>query len=102
MYDAQAAPAGLSSLILTDPGAPTPLSPTAAAVSPDNTTLYVTTSGDNMVHFVTIPPSLNGAAPAGSPYENLSLNPPQNTQLPGLNGGYVPADAMVVRAARTN
>jgi len=100
--DGQAAPASLSSLTLTDPGAATPLSPTAGVVSPDNTTLYVTTSGDAMVHFVTIPASLNGAPPSGKPYEDLSLNPPQSTQLPGPNGTFVPADAMAVRAIRTN
>jgi hypothetical protein len=102
IYDAQAAPTGLSSITLTNPGGATPIAPTAAAVSPDNTMLYVTTSGDGMVHFVTIPASLNGAAPSGKPYENVTLNPPQPTQLPGPNNTFVPADAMAVRAIGTN
>jgi hypothetical protein len=102
VFDAQAAPAALGSVTLTDPGAATPTVPTAGVVSPDNTTLYVTTAGDNAVHFITIPQSVNGAAPTGKPYEDLSLNPPQSTQLPGANGGTVPADAMAIRAFRTN
>ena len=103
VFDGHAAPAGLSSLTLKDPGSSTaPQIPTAGVVSPDNSTLYVTTSGDAAVHFVTIPSTANGAAPSGPPFEDTSLNPPQSTELPGIGGGYVPADAMVVRAVRTN
>lgn len=104
VFNGQPPPASVSSITLTSPSSATPpASPTAGVVSSDSTALYVTTSGDNMVHIITIPPSANGAAPASPPYENTSLNPPVNTGLLSSTGnGYVPADAMVIRAIRTN
>jgi hypothetical protein len=86
-------------LTLTDPGAAVqPIAPTAGAVTPDNTTAYITTSGDNALHFVTID------ANTGIPTENVAANPPLTIGLPsGPNSNVlIPADKILVRPYKSN
>jgi hypothetical protein len=65
-----------------------PTAPLAGAFSPDNSLFFVSTAGDNEVHFISIPTNLSTTAP---PTENIQLHPPYSPNLPActpvLEGG---------------
>jgi hypothetical protein len=67
----------------------TPIAPVAAVISSDNNTLYVSTSGDNVVHRLTR--GANGFS------ENPTTLPPVVPALPGVNGGTATPDLIVQR-----
>jgi len=80
-----------------------PTAPLAGAFSPDNTTFFVSTSGDNEIHFIAIPLNLGPSSP---PTDTQQFSP----NLPGCDpaidagclfkgtpGTIVPATAIAVR-----
>jgi hypothetical protein len=96
------APGTTGTLQLSNPSsAVAPIAPLSAAITPDNTFAFVTTSGDNAIHFVTIS---NSSTSPGVPTENTAVNPPVPVGLPdGLgDGNFLPADKILVRPLRAN
>jgi len=53
--------------------------PLAGAFSPDNSLFFVSTAGDNEIHFISIPTNLSTTAP---PTENIQLHPAYSPNLP--------------------
>jgi hypothetical protein len=56
-----------------------PTAPLAGAFSPDNSLFFVSTSGDNEIHFISIPTNLSPSVP---PIENTQQFPPFSPNLP--------------------
>jgi hypothetical protein len=56
-----------------------PTAPLAGAFSPDNSTFFVSTAGDNLVHVISIPPNLPLALPTEAPATAI---PPISPNLP--------------------
>jgi hypothetical protein len=56
-----------------------PTAPVAGAFSPDNTLFFVSTAGDNEIHFISIPTSVSTTTP---PTENTQTYPPFSPNLP--------------------
>ncbi len=83
-------------LATTSAGVPT--APTAGAISPDGKTFYVTTSGDNLLHFITIPQPSASAPPTQLPSDTGA---PLPTNLLDINGNAVPADIVLIRPFQT-
>lgn len=77
---------------LTSSGAPNPAypcnatiqSPLVGAFSPDDTTFFVSTAGDNEIHYISIPPTITATTPV-SDTQQISPNLP--ACLPVANGG---------------
>jgi hypothetical protein len=65
----------------------TATAPIIGVESADNTAFYVSTSGDNLVHIITRAPLADSST--------LAPN------LPGVNGGIVPANMMVQKPRKT-
>jgi hypothetical protein len=87
----------LSNVPLQATGNGTPIAPVAAVISSDNNTLYVSTSGDNVVHRLT---RGAGTSPSTTGFsENTSTLPPVVPALPNVNGGsiYATPDLIVQR-----
>jgi hypothetical protein len=82
--------------------------PVAGAFSPDNTLFFVSTAGDNKIHYIGIPTSA-GAAPTDTQQfsPNLPACVPKSTSDPYCTnttvpaGGYVPATAIAVKPRST-
>ena len=79
--------------------------PLAGAFSPDNTLFFVSTAGDNMVHYITIP-----TAGTGKPTDTQQISPnlpvctpstDQGCMAPANSSGYVPATAIAVKPRST-
>ena len=88
-----------ATLTLTNPGSPVaPVAPTAGAISPDGSTAYIATSGDNALHLLAI------NALTGVPTENVTSVPPIAIGIPSGTGAntFLPADKIVVRPNRAN
>ncbi len=83
---------------LATTSAGTPTAPTSGAVSPDGKTFFVTTSGDNLLHFITIPQPSTTAPPTQLPSDNGA---PVPTNLVDANGSPVPADLVLIRPYQT-
>ena len=89
-------------------GASSITAPVAGAFSPDNTLFFVSTAGDNKIHYVSVPSTATGVPvdkqqlspklPACVP---LSASDPNcvNTTVPA--GGYVPATVITVKPRTT-
>jgi trimeric autotransporter adhesin len=58
--------------------------PLAGAFSPDNTVFLVSTSGDNEIHYISIPPTVNATTP---PTDKQQISPNLPACLPVANGG---------------
>jgi hypothetical protein len=56
-----------------------PTAPLAGAFSPDHSIFFVSTAGDNEIHFIGIPTNLSTAAP---PTENIQQHPQYSPNLP--------------------
>lgn len=74
-------------------GASSITAPVAGAFSPDNTLFFVSTAGDNMVHYINVENVINGA----TPQDQQSINP----GLEDPNGNPVPATVIVVKPRST-
>ncbi|MGA7340393.1 MAG: hypothetical protein WBE72_14420 [Terracidiphilus sp.] len=85
--------------------------PLVGAFSPDDTTFFVSTAGDNEIHYISIPPGLNAATP---PSDVQQISPNLPACLPVANGGndagcinpnpavtVVPATAIAVKPRST-
>jgi hypothetical protein len=70
--------------------AATPIAPVAGVISSDNTTLYIGTSGDNLVHRF-----IRGTSTYADNPNNTA--PPIVPGLPGVNGGIATPDLIVQR-----
>jgi hypothetical protein len=57
-----------------------PTAPLAGAFSPDNSLFFVSTQGDNLVHFISIPVNVSGAAPP-TDTQQVSPNLPACTPI---------------------
>jgi trimeric autotransporter adhesin len=57
-----------------------PTAPLAGAFSPDNSIFFVSTAGDNEIHFISIPPNLSTSAPP-TDTQNFSPNLPACTPV---------------------
>jgi hypothetical protein len=102
---AASGPGTLNYLTLTHhAGSPAITAPVAGAFSPDNTLFFVSTAGDNLIHYISINP---GAAPTDS--QQIAPNLPActvgtdpdctNTTVPA--NGPVPATAIAVKPRST-
>ncbi len=84
--------------------------PVAGAFSPDDKLFFVSTAGDNLIHYITIPPSISPSAPP-TDSKQIAPNLPACTPLsgggkdPGCiysgSGSIVPATAIAVRPRPT-
>jgi hypothetical protein len=72
---------GMSSIALTGTGVTSPL---FGAFSPDDTYFFVGTGGDNMVHYITIPPAVTSTA---LPADSQQVAPGLPTCTPVASGG---------------
>jgi len=63
-----------------------PTAPVAGAFSPDNTVFFVSTSGDNQIHVISIPTNVSTAAP-NAPTDNLQISPNLPACTPPSAGG---------------
>jgi len=83
--------------------------PVAGAFSPDNSIFFVSTSGDNQIHFISIPSTPSGAF---SDTQQISPNLPAcvpgsdpdcvfNSGNPAPASGIVPTTVIVVRPRTT-
>jgi hypothetical protein len=64
-----------------------PTAPLAGTFSPDHSIFFVSTAGDNEIHFISIPTNLSTSAP---PTENIQQHPPYSPNLPActpVSGG---------------
>jgi len=104
-------PAVVSSVPLTTvSGDPPPTAPLFGAFSPDSSYFFVSTAGDNLIHYITIPanPSL-----ANPPVDSQQIAPSLpacaptdfgctfNTQNPAPASGIVPATYIAVKPRTT-
>jgi hypothetical protein len=64
-----------------------PAAPLAGAFSPDNSIFFVSTQGDNLVHFISIPTNVSSAAP---PTDTQQVNPGLPACAPLSAGGNDP------------
>ncbi len=79
-----------------------PTAPLAGAFSPDNSLFFVSTAGDNKIHFVSIPTSVSSSAP---PVENTTQFPPFSPNLPActpVSAGGTDADCLYPAAPPAN
>jgi hypothetical protein len=58
--------------------------PLAGAFSPDDTKFFVSTAGDNLIHYITIPPTIGGTS---VPTDQQQVNPSLPACLPVASGG---------------
>jgi sugar lactone lactonase YvrE len=58
--------------------------PLAGAFSPDNALFFVSTSGDNLIHYISIPASISGTS---APADTQQVSPNLPACLPVANGG---------------
>jgi hypothetical protein len=85
--------------------------PLVGAFSPDDTTFFVSTAGDDKIHYISIPASLNAATP---PTDSQQISPNLPACLPVASGGLdagctnpnpaatiVPATAIAVKPRST-
>ena len=80
--------------------------PVAGAFSPDNTLFFVSTAGDNKIHYITIPNVINGSS---QPVDSQQISPQLPACVPGTDvgceytgsGTFVPATAIVVKPRST-
>jgi len=96
--------------LTTQPGGTAPSAPLAGAFSPDNKLFFVSTAGDNMIHYITIPSVVSPATPP-TDSQQISPNLPACTPLsaggldPGCNysgsGTIVPATVIAVKPRAT-
>lgn len=63
----------------------TPTAPLAGAFSPDNTLFFVSTAGDNLIHFISIPTNVNTTT--APPTDSQQYNPSLPACLPVSAGG---------------
>jgi trimeric autotransporter adhesin len=68
----------------TGTSATSPTAPLFGAFSPDNTIFFVSTQGDNAIHFITIPPNLGPSAP---PTDTQQFSPNLPACTPVSAGG---------------
>jgi hypothetical protein len=61
--------------------------PLAGAFSPDDTTFFVSTAGDNLIHYILIPPTIGGTS---VPTDQQQVNPNLPACLPVVSGGVDP------------
>lgn len=74
-------------------GATNITAPIAGAFSPDNTLFFVSTAGDNLVHYINVDNVISGATPQDQQTINPGLQDP--------NGNPVPATVIVVKPRAT-
>jgi hypothetical protein len=84
--------------------------PLAGAFSPDNTLFFVSTAGDNKIHYISIPPAITSSAPLVDK-QQISPNLPVCTPVSagGVDTGclyngndtYVPATVVTVKPRST-
>ncbi|MGD0832439.1 MAG: hypothetical protein ABR907_16005, partial [Terracidiphilus sp.] len=94
--------------LTTQKGGKAPVAPLAGAFTPDSTLFFVSTAGDNMIHYITIPPSVN-ANSLPTDTQQISPNLPACTggvdagcTYPGNgNGEVAPVTAIVVKPRST-
>jgi len=67
------------------PATPVPTAPLVGAFSPDNTIFFVSTAGDNLVHFISIPTNVNTAA--APPTDSQQYSPALPACTPVAEGG---------------
>jgi hypothetical protein len=60
------------------------LAPLVGVFSPDNTVFFVSTAGDNEIHYIRIPPTVNAATP---PTDTQQISPALPACLPVASGG---------------
>ena len=93
-------------------GGATPIAPLAGAFTPDSTLFFVSTAGDNMIHYIKIPATVSATNPP-TDTQQISPNLPACTSVsqggvdagctfPGNgNGEIVPATAIAVKPRST-
>jgi trimeric autotransporter adhesin len=75
----------LNYVTLTDcSGCGTITAPLVGAFSPDDTTFFVSTAGDNEIHYISIPTTVNASTP---PTDKQQISPNLPACLPVANGG---------------
>ena len=67
------------------PATPAPTAPLFGAFSPDDTIFFVSTAGDNLIHFITIPTNVNTTTAA--PTDTQQINPALPACTPVSAGG---------------
>jgi len=98
--------------LTTQTGGTTPIAPLAGAFTPDSTLFFVSTAGDNMIHYINIPAAVSATNPP-TDTQQISPNLPACTSVsqggvdagctyPGNgNGEIVPATAIAVKPRST-
>jgi hypothetical protein len=90
-------------------GGSTIIAPLAGAFTPDDSLFFVSTAGDNMIHFISVPLATNPATAATADTQQISPKLPPCTPstdagctLPSTSTGpYVPATAIAVKPRST-
>jgi hypothetical protein len=62
-----------------------PTAPLVGAFSPDNTIFFVSTAGDNLVHFISIPTNVNNTT--APPTDSQQYSPALSACIPVAEGG---------------
>ena len=95
--------------LTTQSGGTAPTAPVAGAFTPDGKLFFVSTTGDNLIHYITIP---NNVSPTVPPTDSQQINPSlpsctpstdQGCNYTGPNPGsaFVPATVIVVKPRAT-
>ena len=69
--------------------------PIAGAFSPDNTLFFVSTAGDNMIHYINIPDPIYAIAVA----DRLATDQPESAGLHAVSAGGVDAGCAITAGA---
>jgi hypothetical protein len=70
--------------LTTQKGGTPPGAPLAGAFTPDDQYFFVSTAGDNMIHYIKIPPAVSATTP---PVDSQQINPNLPACTPVSGGG---------------
>jgi hypothetical protein len=70
--------------LITQSGGPAPTAPVAGAFTPDDRLFFVSTAGDNMIHYITIPTVVG---PSTAPTDTQQISPNLPACTPGADFG---------------
>jgi len=94
--------------LITQTGAAAPTAPLAGAFAPDDKLFFVSTAGDNMIHYISIPTAISSSTP---PTDTQQISPNLPACAPGIDFGCtlttapatntVPATVIAVRPRST-
>jgi hypothetical protein len=94
--------------LITQTGGTAPTAPLAGAFAPDDKLFFVSTAGDNMIHYISIPTAISSSTP---PTDTQQISPNLPACAPGIDFGCtlttapatntVPATVIAVRPRST-